>query len=403
MTNSASFLHTVDRFIDEASPSSMDALIRHVRSESLTDSDIAYLAQSCANADGLIWDRMEDAADIASTGGPTSLTTLLCPLYLRAFGHKVPKLGVEGRPAGGIDVLAQIPGFEYRLSNSEAAVALSKSGYVHFLAGEEQAHHDAILFSYRKEVGALNLSPLVIASLLTKKLVAGLTRVGLDVRVSSFGNFGTSWNEAKQNANRFCDVASILGISAVCFLTDGSIPYQPYIGRGESLVALADIFQTEDYRELTSHLNVCYAIARGTSDFHGPRPSANELMSHFESNLLSQGARLDAFFERADIIEANHRFTVTASEHGFLNIGLEALRRILVSSQKVLLSDANRFPDPVGVILRSAHGAYVRKGDVIATVRADALLWPELRSELGKALTICRTPTGSGFEEVRNA
>ena len=42
-------------------------------------------------------------ADVASTGGPASLSTLLTPLFLRAAGAIVPKLGVPGRPAGSID------------------------------------------------------------------------------------------------------------------------------------------------------------------------------------------------------------------------------------------------------------------------------------------------------------
>lgn len=403
MKNSASFLDTVDRFIDEASPSSMDALIRHVRSESIADSDIAYLAQSCAIADGLIWDQMDDAADVASTGGPTSLTTLLCPLYLRAFGHRVPKLGVPGRPAGGIDVLAQIPGFKFRLTSSEAADVLKTAGYVHFLAGKQQAHHDALLFAYRKKVNALNVPPLVIASLLTKKLVAGLSRVGLDVRVSSFANFGTTWHEAKDNAKRFCDVARILGISAVCFLTDASIPYQPYIGRGESLVALAHIFEGTGSPELNNHLNLCYAVARGTSEFDVTRPTLSQVMDHFEENLVAQGASIHGFFEKVKSVVDKHQFALTASEGGFLAVDVEALRRVLVRSQNDLVSEANSFPDPVGVILKGTHGAYFNKGDVTATVRADTSVWPRLRTELAKALTICQTPMRSRyFEEVKS-
>src|SRR6185503_4646328 len=189
------------------------------------------------NASGRIWGNLIDAADVASTGGPTSLTTLICPLYLRAFGFKVPKLGVPGRPAGGIDVLAQIPGFKFSMTDSQAIAAFNKSGYVHFLADDAHGYHDAVLFSYRKTHDAVNLVPLVIASLLTKKLIVGLSRIGLDVRVSQFGNFGATWSLAKANARQFCEVASTLDISASCFLTDGSVPYQPFIGRGESLIA----------------------------------------------------------------------------------------------------------------------------------------------------------------------
>lgn len=398
------FLSIVDRFIDEVSPSSMDALIKHVQSEVIADHDIAYLAQACSTSDGLIWDQMDNAADVASTGGPTSLTTLLCPLYLRAFGYRVPKLGVPGRPAGGIDVLAQIPGFKFSMNNSEAADAMQAAGYVHFLAGKEHAHHDALLFEYRKKVDAVNLPALVIASLLTKKLVAGLSRVGLDVRVSPFANFGRTWHEARGNAKRFCDVASLLGISAVCFLTDASVPYQPYIGRGESLVALARILQNDSSPELSNHLNLCYAIARGTSGLDMTRPTAGELRDFFEKHLTAQGATLDGFSEKANRVLEDHEFVITASNDGFLDIDVEGLRRILVSRQNMFVSEADCFPDPVGVILKGMHGDYFSKGDVIATVRTEVSLWTGLRTELARALRSYRTPVRNRyFEEVTHA
>lgn len=402
MKNSASFREKADRFIDETSPSSMDTLIQHVRSEPTTDNDIAYLTRACANADGLIWNQMDDAADIASTGGPTSLTTLLCPLYLRAFGYRVPKLGVPGRPAGGIDVLAQIPGFRFRMNDSDLLNVLNSAGYVHFLAGGEQGRRDALLFAYRKKVDALNLAPLVIASLLTKKLAAGLSRVGLDVRVSSFGNFGRTWHDAKVNAKRFCDVARIVGISAVCFLTDATVPYQPYIGRGESLVALARIFQYENSPELNNHLDLCYAIARGTSQLDVPRPSRNELRFHFEKNLTAQGATMEGFFAKVDWVLKKHEFVITASDDGFLDINVRSLRQIFVSSQNMFVTDVDTFPDPVGLILKGTHGTYFSKGDVLATVRAEASLGSGLRTEIAKALRTRRTRSRY-FEKVTHA
>lgn len=379
----------------------MKALVEHARSESLSDDDIAYLASSCAEASGPIWTALDGAVDVASTGGPTSLTTLICPLYLRSFGSSVPKLGVPGRPAGGIDVLAQIPGFKYTLTDSEAIGVLKRAGYVHFLAGDSHGRHDAILFSYRKSHNELASAPLVIASLLTKKLVVGLTRVGLDVRVSSFGNFGQTWNEAKINAQRFCKVAALLGISARCFLTDGSVPYQPYIGRGESLVALAKSFEKISAPELSDHLNLCYAIAHSTSESERMRPPAERLMAAFEENVLAQGGSVDGFFDKADQISRAHRFVLTANSEGFLHVNIEKIRKTLVAAQDLVASPENAFPDPVGIILKARSDAYVVKGEIIATVRSNENSWSQLQKELNDGITVCRTPVRSEFfEEV---
>lgn len=397
-----SFKTIVDRFIDEASESSMEALVSYVRSNAISDDGIAYLASSCAEASGFVWKSLANSADVPSTGGPSSLTTLLCPLFLRAFGYRVPKLGVPGRPAGGIDVMAQIPGYKFSMTDSEAHKILDQAGYVHFLADQFHGRHDAQLFSFRKAHNALNLGPLVIASLLTKKLIVGISFVGLDVRVSPWGNFGHSWREARLNAKRFCAVASVLGISSVCFLTNASVPYQPYFGRGESLVALGAIFDGTPPVELKNHLDLCYAIARGTVGDFGPRPTEATLRVHFEENLRAQGTSIEAFSQKVKEIKRLHEYALKAVNDGFLDIDIEALRQTLVAAQKTLSVPADIFADPVGLIFRRSPGEYLLKGETVATVRSIRYS-RQLESDLSAAFVTRRTPEQEGFfEEVRN-
>src|SRR5690606_14039939 len=107
-----------------------------------------------------------NTADIPSTGGPSSLSTIISPLILKEY-FAVPKLGIVGRPAGGIDVLAQIEGYNLKLSKKGIYEIIDKTQYCHFISNNQFAPLDSELFKYRSENGFKNVSGLVIASLLS--------------------------------------------------------------------------------------------------------------------------------------------------------------------------------------------------------------------------------------------
>lgn len=239
-------------------------VISAVRNGEIDDAGIAELALAMAASGKTVRASCPNTADVPSTGGPTSLSTLLCPLFLRALGWTVPKLGVPGRPAGGLDVLSQIPGYRTALSVPDVTRIIENCGYVHFAAGELVAPLDSRLFKLRQQINAQSVPALVIASLLAKKVAVGVSTVGLDVRVASHGNFGSNMPSARENSRRFCRVAELLGINATCILTDGSRPYQPYIGRGESLLALFRLFSGDSDPWLRRHANQCSWISAAT-------------------------------------------------------------------------------------------------------------------------------------------
>jgi pyrimidine-nucleoside phosphorylase len=130
---------------------------------------------------------------------------------------------------------------------------IDQCGYAHFLAGAEFAPLDAALFRFRQKVGAQNIPALAIASILSKKIACGVKFAGLDVRTATHGNFGSDFSEAGDAARAFCAAATAAGLTPVAFLTDARAPYQPFFGRGESLMALRMIFEKRGDAWLAEH------------------------------------------------------------------------------------------------------------------------------------------------------
>lgn len=379
--------HIINKFASDPSVRNMDDLISLATSDLMSDDGIALLAKRLAES-GKILNLQADKiyGDIPSTGGPSSLSTLICPLVLAELNIYVPKLGVPGRPAGGIDVLSQIPGYRIFLDDAEITDCLETSRYCHFLVSEEYAPHDKLLFNYRSKVGAKSLVPLVIASILAKKIVAGLSLTGLDVRVSTFGNFGHNWDQAKQNSKRFINVAKLVGINAKCYLNNGNTLMQPYIGRGESLIGLTKIFNSTFSGLLKDHFFRCMDMAFNLVNTSNKEVySIDVIYKRFEDNLTAQGASGDSFFEKASLLQKQHIYSLTASKRGFLSIDLAKVRDAIVYFQGSETKDNITFNDPCGVCFCKFNNEYIEKGEIVLTFRANT----EIKEPFSVLLSQC--------------
>lgn len=384
------FRLVVDRGTTDPVESNLSAIIEHVRKAHVTDTDIAYLSTALARSGVMFRANGDDMVDVASTGGPSSLSTLLVPLYLRALGRRVVKLAVPGRPAGGIDVLGTIPGFRVILEPSEVKNCINNCGYVHFLADKRYAPMDAKLFAYRQKVGAQGLAPLVIASLLAKKLVVGLRQAGLDVRVADHGNFGNTWDQAKRNAERFCSVARILGLRATCFLTDATRPYQPGIGRGEALLALDQIFRGNESNSLKRHMRQCWnmAVAVAGADRCLELPSGEHLQVIFQKNLVAQGSSLASFDDRVQETLQSSYFELKAERDGYVVVKMDRVRSALVEVQRSVEVTSTTYSDPAGIQLLVEAGEHVTVGRPLALVRTTEEFQRHLKNSLSQSISI---------------
>lgn len=338
------------------------------------------------------------AADVASSGGPSSLSTLLCPLFLRVAGFCVPKLAVPGRPAGGVDCLAQVRGYNVEFSAARLMRVIEECGYAHFISGGEYAPLDAKAFRLRQQNGLQDVPVLVVASLLSKKLAMGVSVAGLEIRVAPHGNFGHNLDEARANVRMYERTAELLKIRGRCALTDGSLPYQPYIGRGEALAALVEIFGGASNDWLREHVELCRQIS-GEVVRDDPtaltaigRATIADLREEFAANLAAQGASYEEFLQRATHTISGHEVEILADRNGWAKVCLEGIRDILCTAQKQCKEEAP-FPDPCGVILRERPGSAVRYGDVLATVRLDKpTLRAEISSQLASSIRVADAP-----------
>jgi len=368
---------------DRFRTSSFDDWIHQARTGTLTDDGIAQLAQTLAASGARLRSR-DRSADLASTGGPGSISTIWGPAALVATGSSVAKLGVPGRPAGGIDVLRQIEGYRSNLDERAAEKVLDQCGYVHLLAGTRFAPMDAAMFAYRQRNGAQDIPALAIASLLSKKLATGTGNAGLEVRAGPHGNFGADRGAAVENAERYCRAADLLGLRGVCFVTDGTQLQQPYLGRGEALLALSLLLDGRECDWLGQHVHDCECWCEMlVGETRAPRLAVAQAIL---DNISAQGGDLNSLRHRATTVSSGHRWTVTSTGAGTVQYSPGALRYAIVAARRP--DTAGTFDDSAGLILIARPGSRVDPGQPLVSVRCEEAVRGQLIGDVERAISI---------------
>lgn len=169
--------------------------------------------------------------DKHSTGGVGDKTSLVVLPMLAAAGLTVVKMSGRGLgPTGGtIDKLSAIPGFRFDLSPSDMIRQAKEIGVA--LTGQtpDLAPADRILYALRDTTATVDCIPLIVSSILSKKIAGGAEIIALDVKCGS-GAFMHSLTRAKELAASLKQTAKACGLKLELEITDMSQPLGRCIG-----------------------------------------------------------------------------------------------------------------------------------------------------------------------------
>lgn len=215
--------------------------------------------------------------DKHSTGGVGDKTTLVVLPILAACGLTMVKMSGRGLgiTGGTIDKLESIPGFRVDLSPAELKSQASKIGLA--LAGQTAAlaPADKALYSLRDVTETVSSIPLIVSSILSKKLAAGAETIVLDVKCGS-GAFMHTTQEARVLAKALMEIGTACGLKTRVAITDMNQPLGAAVGNAlevhEALETLSGqpILNpaTGRFRKLCVALAAHTLVAAEVADFH---------------------------------------------------------------------------------------------------------------------------------------
>lgn len=336
------------------------------------------------------------AVDKHSTGGVGDKTSFLVAPIAAACGLADPMISGRalGHTGGTLDKLESIPGYRTALSLAEFEAVLQQCGASIISQTLTLVPADRVLYSLRDRTGTVESPGLICASILSKKLAAGLDALVLDVKTGS-GAFMRKREDAEYLAALMVATAEAAGTRTVALLTDMSQPLGYAAGNWIEIVESVDLLrgnrpaQSEDLRQLS------LALAGWMIHLGGKAPTP-EIGYQLAEAALTDGSALAVFFKMIDAqggdisvfdnAEAFHKPDVT-EVLGAWESGYVAEMDTTAIGWAVQRTGAGREPkddsevphesrgwEPVdphaGIVFHARRGDYVEQGQPFATFYA---------------------------------
>ncbi|MCK0149599.1 thymidine phosphorylase [Marivita sp. S6314] len=189
------------------------------------------------SGDVLRWDLDAPVIDKHSTGGVGDCVSLVLAPALAACGVYVPMISGRGlgHTGGTLDKLEAIPGLRTTLSENQFRQIVSDVGCAIVSASADIAPADKRLYAIRDVTATVESLDLITASILSKKLAAGLEGLVLDVKCGS-GAFMKSQDDARALARALVDTANATGCTTSALITDMSQPLAPSLGNALEVI-----------------------------------------------------------------------------------------------------------------------------------------------------------------------
>ncbi|MBM4341866.1 MAG: thymidine phosphorylase [Deltaproteobacteria bacterium] len=386
----------------------MAAFAMAVLFRGMDDAETAALLDAMQHSgDVVTWDHLDrPTADKHSTGGVGDKVSIPLAPAVAACGVAVPMISGRGlgHTGGTLDKLEAIPGFDVRLDLASFARITAEVGTCLIGQTDRICPADRKLYALRDVTATIESIPLIVASILSKKLAEGAGSLVLDVKVGS-GAFMKDRADALRLAQAMVRAAQAAGRNCTALLTAMDRPTGTHIGNALEIAESIEVLRgggPADTRALVVRMGgEMLRLAGVVADLAGGEARIARALE--DGSALDRFARLVraqkgdarvcddpwAVLPRAPIVrEVRAQRSGTVARLDALQVGLAAVR--LGAGRDRASDDV----DPaVGFVLLHRPGAVVRVGERLALVHGrDPGRTERAVAELGAAFEVDEGP-----------
>ncbi|AIP69390.1 thymidine phosphorylase [Burkholderia pseudomallei] len=321
--------------------------------------------------------------DKHSTGGVGDLTSLVIGPMVAACGGYVPMISGRGlgHTGGTLDKLEAIPGYDVAPSVDMLRRVVRDTGLAIVGQTAQLAPADKRIYAVRDVTATVESISLITASILSKKLAAGVGALAMDVKVGS-GAFMPSAEQSAELARSIVDVGNGAGMRTAATLTDMNQALAPCAGNAIEVRCAID-FLTGAARPARLEA-VSFALAAQMLTMGGLAADAHDARRRLRA-VLESGAAAERFARMvaalggpADLVERPERHLpraaaapVAAARAGWIErIDARALGLAVVGLGGGRAKIGDTLDYSVGLSALAELGERVEAGQPLATVHA---------------------------------
>jgi pyrimidine-nucleoside phosphorylase len=321
--------------------------------------------------------------DKHSTGGVGDKTSLVVTPIVASLGVKVAKMSGRGlgHTGGTIDKLEAIPGFRTDIPIDEFKQIVNEVGIAIVGQNATLAPADKLLYALRDVTATVDSLPLIVSSIMGKKLAADDDCIVLDVKTGS-GSFMKTREKSRELAEWMVEIGKRAGKRMRALITDMGTPLGNAIGNSLEVVEAIETLKGNGPADLTE---LCVVLAahiltlaeKGTYEeclqMAKDAISSGAGLNTFAKMVKAQGGDPAWIFNPESFPKAKYSKIVLAKQDGYIEkVDTEGygVASLLLGAGRNTKEDVIDFS--AGIYLAAKTGDFVRAGEPIATLYSDS-------------------------------
>lgn len=380
----------------------MAAFLMAVYANGMTNDELYQFTKSMIHSGREIYfnDIENFVVDKHSSGGVGDKITLALAPLLASLGISTAKLSGRGlgHTGGTIDKFESIDGFTFSLTDAQLKEKMKSNFFGIMGASPDVVPLDKRIYNLRDVTATVGSIPLMVSSILSKKLALHTDLILLDLKVGS-GAFIETIEQGRELAERMKVIAKMFDRQLICMLTNMDQPLGFTIGNFNEVLESSATLRGEienDFSELLIQITTQILISKSPNTTHKEARKLvenhlrNQLAIPFYKTFVKQSMGNPEVLDYAfNTVFTTHALEIKAKQSGYISaINAQILGDVAMKIGAGRETKEHEIDHQVGLILFKKIGDQVKQGEVLLRMDYNTKFSKELINDCLSSYTI---------------